>query len=545
MLRAPTPPYFVAGLALIGLASAALWAVRFQAARHATSEQVLGIVSVSRIQSLDPDQQAQTGTVAIRNRLLQALREGLVEFDPRLQAPVPAMAESWDIAADSRSAVFHLRPGLRWNNGEPLVAADFEFAFRRALSVGSAVNESLMILRNGRAFANQRLADPSLLGVTAVDPVTLRLDFEHPVPGLLMELCDPAWVPLHAASLGALENGSYWLHPSQLVTNGPFELAQASADRLVLRPNPHYRARSEIHLASVEMLYTEDAALYPRVLQAGRAQLSDRLASGDVAIAPRTGIELWRDPTLATGWVHFNLRQGPLADRRVRQALSLALDRSRLASEVSTVNVRAARACLPPVNDWDDVRTVREDLSEAKRLLGEAGYPDGRGFPVLTWPYRNTGTDASVRLPEVCSAQWRDRLGLQIYLLPVDEDEFQHRLTTHGYDVVLAPVVSPLPDLTHLASQLITARVRAYSGWDGAGVARLLEKAREARRDQVHDRILAFENAYLDEMPATPLIFYNRHTLKSLSVGGWYVDSTGQHPLKYLSLTEAPLAVDD
>jgi ABC-type oligopeptide transport system substrate-binding subunit len=150
-----------------------------------------------------------------------------------------------------------------------------------------------------------------------------------------------------------------------------------------------------------------------------------------------------------------------------------------------------------------------------------------------------------VRLPEICAEQWRERLGLQVYLLPVDEEDFQHRVVAHDYDLILGPIVGTLPDLTHLASELTSSTNSAYSGWDGSAVVKLVERAREADAGQVHNRILAVEKAYLEEMPAAPLIVYNRHTLKSLSVAGWYVDSTGQHPLKYLSLADGPATHDD
>jgi oligopeptide transport system substrate-binding protein len=537
MFKLPNPPCLLAGLALAGLAGGLAWAAYNRADGPEPGQQVLGIASTTRVQSFHPHEAAPAGTALMRTRLIQALREGLVEFDPRTQRPRPAVAEKWEISPDDTSAVFHLRPGVRWSNGEPLVADDFVFALRLALTTRSAVSESLSILKNARAYADGRITDAREIGVTALDARTLRLDLEHPVPGLLVELCDLAWLPLHAGSIAALRDRSYWQQPDLLVTNGPFELAGATADIVTLRPNPYYRAREQVRLDRIEVHYTEDAALYPRLLQSGRVQLSDRLASGEIDLPAPAGVQLWRDPTLAAGFVHFNLRQGPLADRRVRRALSLALDRSLLAKEVSSANVRPAYTCLPPIGDWEAMHTVEEDLSEARRLLAEAGYPGGRGLPVLRWPYRMAAVDASVRLPEACSAQWRDRLGLQVYVLPVDDEDFQKRIATHDYDVVLAAMLGTLPDLARLASQLAGSKMRAYSGWDGGAVPRLAEIAREDRGDALLDKLHAVELAFLAEMPATPLIFYNRHTLKNLSVAGWYPDSTGLHPLKYLYLT--------
>jgi ABC-type oligopeptide transport system substrate-binding subunit len=546
MPKFPEPPFLLAGLAFAGLAAGLTWAAFSPEAPRGPEQQVLGIVSTSRIQSLHPHERSPTGTALMRTRLIQALREGLVEFDPRTQSPRAAAAESWTIAADHRSAVFHLRSGLRWNNGEPLTAEDFVFALRLAVASPSAVSESLAILKNARAVSEGRIADRREIGVTAVDARTLRIELERPVPGLLLELCDVAWLPLHAASTDALRDRSYWRRPELLVTNGPFELAEATADVVALRPNPYYRARDEVRLTRVEIHYTEDAALYPRLMQSGRIQMSDRLASGEIDLPVPAGIQLWRDPTLSAGYVHFNLRSGPLTDLRIRRALSLALDRSTLARDVSSANVRPAYTCLPPIGDWEEMHTVEEDLPEARRLLALAGYPEGRGLPVLRWPFRLSAVDASVRLPEVCSSQWRDRLGLQVYVLPVDDEEFQRRVAAREYDIVLAPLQGTVPDLARLASQLASDRMRSYSGWDGGSVTRLVETAREESGDTLHSQVLAVERAFLADMPAAPLIFYNRHLLKNLSVAGWYPDATGLHPLKYLYLTgETPTANAD
>lgn len=539
MFRSLLPPLLSVGLAAIGLVGGPLWFGRDRPDPGKRGGQVLGIVSTSRIVSLHPHQAAAPGTALMRTRIIQALREGLVEFDPRTQSPRAAAAQSWEFSADKRTAVFHLWPDLQWNNGDSLGADDFAFAFRLALANHSPAAESLFILKNARAFSEGRISDPLQVGVAALDAHTLRIELENPVPGLLVELCDIAWLPLHVGSAAALADGDYWAHPELLVTNGAFELAGATADVVTLTPNPRYRARGEVEPRRIEIHFTEDVALYPRLLQSGQAQMSDRLPSGDIDGPLPAGVQLWRDPSLAAGYVHFNVRQGPLADIRVRQALSLALDRAALAREVSSANVRPAYTCLPPVGEWESMHTVEENLEAARRLLAEAGYPGGRGLPVLRWPYRRGAIDASTRLPEACASQWRDRLGIGIYVLPLDDEDFQLRLAGRDYDVVLAAILGTLPDLSRIASQLCNARIRAYTGWDGGGVTQFVELARSAGPSELTGRLLEVEHQFLAEMPATPVIFYNRHMLKDVSIGGWYPDPTGLHPFKNLRLAAA------
>jgi oligopeptide transport system substrate-binding protein len=527
-------------LAVTALAGTILWTWARPRRPVTTHNEVLSIVAVTRIQSLSPHEHVQGSTV-LRARFIQALWEGLVELDPQTLTPRAAVAESWEIAPDNRSAIFHLRTSARWSNGDPLIADDFVFALRQAVAAPSPTGDALRILRNAQAYRDGAVTDLREVGATALDAHTLRLDLEHPVPGLLMELCDMSWLPLHAGSYELLRSRAFLQEPERLVTNGAFRLASVTPDKLTLSPNPYYYARSQVRLAGVELQYTEDISLYPHLLQSGAVQMTDRLTSGSMKLPTWPEIQLWRDPTLIGGYIHFNLKKdSPLSDVRVRRALSLALDRDALVNTISPADLRPAHSCLPPITEWENVRTVEENLDEARRLLAEAGYPDGKGFPVLNWPYRYTTLDAAVRLPEVCAVQWRERLGIPVYLVLANDPEFQARVAARDYDLVLMPWYGALPDLARLASQLAEPATCIYSGWDGGNLADLVQTARQHTGVEERESVLAVEKAFLEHMAATPVIFYNRHTLKHRSVAGWYPDPMGLHPLKYLYFDHAP-----
>jgi oligopeptide transport system substrate-binding protein len=533
-----TPPRLLVVLAGAGLALVLWWLWSTAWTARPAPAQTVGFVTTGRISSLNPQEAAAPGTNLMRTRLLKALWEGLVELDPRTQRPKPALAASWEFSSEDRTATFHLRPDARWSNGEPLIAADYVYSVRVALSTNAAASEAMLLLKNARRYREQ-LTNFSTVGIEALDEHTLRLHLEHPVPGLLNELCDVAWLPVHAGSYEVLRRQVYWHEPATLVSNGAFRLKDATTDQLVLEANPWYPARGEVGPDRLVLQYTEDESLYPCFLQAGTAQITDRLPTGVGEMPKWPDIEVVRDVTLVGGFVHFNLRRGPLADVRVRRALSLALDRVALVRQVSALNIRPARACLPPIADWAEMQTVEENLAEAQRQLAEAGYPDGRGFPVLRWPYGSSGVNATVQVPDACAAQWRERLHIPLYLVPREAGEFHEVVQRRDYDVVYAPMLGAMPDLARLASQLSEPAMRAYSGWDGGRVTALAEVARQETGEQLRTQVLAVEREYLAEMPATPLIFYNRTTLKDRRVVGWYPDPIGLHPLKYLHFAEA------
>jgi oligopeptide transport system substrate-binding protein len=239
--------------------------------------------------------------------------------------------------------------------------------------------------------------------------------------------------------------------------------------------------------------------------------------------------------------VHFNTSRGVLADARIRRALSLALDRGAAASAVSRLDVRPSTTCVPPVGNWGDDRTVEEDIAEARRLLAEAGYPEGRGFPVLHWPYRIGTNKAFSRLPELCAAQWRERLGIPVYTRLLDDDAYLARERERDYDLILATWFGAMPDAARLAQLLVDPALLALSDWQDPELEALVGKTRALRGGELHDALVVAERRFLAGMPATPVFVYNRHTLKHRSVLGWYPDPVGLHPLKHLRLADAPL----
>ena len=529
-----TPPRILLGLVILAVVGLAAYQ-RATPTAPRLPENVLRVVTFTPIATLHPHK----GATILPTRLVQALWEGLFEIDPATQQPRPALAESWEISADAREVQFHLRADAKWSNGESVTAEDFVRGVHEALRTGAG-GDSLLILQNARAYREQTFASPDIVGIAALGERTLRLRLERPVPGLFRELCAPTWFPLHQSAAEVLRDEAYRADPTALITNGAFALVEVTRDGISLRGNPHYHSPHEVALSGVDVIYTESSVLFPALFRAGLAHLSDRLATGELQrpIA-LPDVELHREPTLITGFVHFNTRHGPLRDARVRRALSLALDRGALADASSKGDVRPAVACLPPIAEWRKVRTVEENLAEARRLLAEAGYPNGAGFPVLKWPHRPGITDAFNRLAVECAVQWRERLGVPVYVFPVDADRWEELREHADYDLALTTWFGPVADLGRLANQLIEPPVRELSGWRDNGVTALVAEARGLRGAAQRERVLAAERAFLNAMPATPLVVFNRHTLRHRAVAGWHADPVGMQMLKTLRL-EAP-----
>jgi len=138
----------------------------------------LVIINGAEPESLDPA--IITGQPDLR--VVSAIFEGLTRLDPKTSAPIPSLAERWDISPDSRTYTFHLRPNLVWSTGEPITADDVVYSWIRALNPATASDYAgqLFYLKNGEEFNAGTIKDPSLVGVHAVDRDTVRVDLKNP-----------------------------------------------------------------------------------------------------------------------------------------------------------------------------------------------------------------------------------------------------------------------------------------------------------------------------------------------------------------------------
>src|SRR3954467_6841978 len=179
----------------LGLSLAAVCLLAFPAGcgRHETvvdvgnREQILHIGNLTEPNDLDP----QVADSQQTNIICMAFFEGLAQYDPQTNLPVPAVAERWESTPDATRWTFHLRPAAKWSNGEPVTAKDFVFAFQRILSPNLAAEYASMlyVLKNAQDFNAGKIKDPAQIGARAVDDLTLELTLEHPVPYLATMVC--------------------------------------------------------------------------------------------------------------------------------------------------------------------------------------------------------------------------------------------------------------------------------------------------------------------------------------------------------------------
>ena len=482
------------------------------------------IVNRGDIRTLDPNRMSWLEDI----RVGYGLWEGLYALDPKTLAPIPGVAKRTDISPDQRIYTFHLRPDARWSNGDPVTASDFVFAWRRMLDEPSNYSYLFRGIRGVRQYqedlAARRPPDFAPVGIRAVDPATLRVELDQPI-AYFPDLCAfaPFW-PMHEPSMKRFYDpagksyGTGFTRPPNLVSNGPFRLVSWDFKRrLRLEANPHYWDRSQVQLKSVDVLIADSDMWGFLKYDSGAA---DWLADASGPIGAELFAKKRRDfhSVVAMGSYYYTLNckprlpdgsANPLADPRVRRALSLALDRGPIVQSVTRMGEPPTMLYIPPgvFAGYQSPTILGYDIAKARGLLSAAGYPGGKGFPHLSILYNGESLHADVA--QMVRRQWMENLGIDISLEGQEVRVFRQRLHDRDYAIARASWFGD-----YNAPSTFTDKYRSDSDnneacWANADYDRLLDQAaRETDAARRMDLFRQAETLLLQEQPIIPIYHY-------------------------------------
>jgi oligopeptide transport system substrate-binding protein len=509
-------------------------------AAAAVASATLRLGNGSEPEDLDPQVCESLGEYNI----LTALFEGLTCIDEKTSQAVPGAAERWEVSADGLTYTFHLRPGLVWSNGDPMTAEDFAYTIHRSLSPRLPCENAVLFsaIRNAKAFADGKIDDFSKVGVSALDAQTLRIELEHPCPYLPSLAAHQAWFPVQRATLekfGAFEKrGTAWTRPGNLVGNGPFVLKEWSPNaRIVVVKNPRYWDAAKNRLNSVVFFPNDNIATDESNFQTGQLDITWDLLPDRIEHYKKAAPQLLRiDPLSASIFIRFNLKRPPLDDRRVRRALSLSIDREAISRDVLHGSLPPSFALTPPdTAGYTPQAHVPTDVTEARRLLAEAGYPGGRGFPSLEIQMNADATNT--KMFEAVQEMWRRGLGVSVTLATLDLRVWLDNQRTLSYQVSRSRWVGDYDDPSTYLDLFRSDSGNNETGWSDPEYDRLNDEANAtadpARRYALLQRA---ETRLFDEAPIAPLVYGSRTYLIQPYVHGWVPSLLGIHRYQYVWL---------
>ncbi len=502
--------------------------------------QTLHLGNGAEPQTLDP----QLVTALTDANLMLALFEGLCALDERTSEPLPAAATRWEVSADGLVYTFHLRENLKWSNGDPLVAADFVFAWRRALSPALAAEYAYLLfpLKNAAALNAGELTDFSQLGAEAVDDRTLRLTLEQPTPYLPALTVNPVWFPLNPRVIAAGgtpdQRGNTWTRPATYVGNGPFTLQEWRPNaHVIVRRNPHYWEAAAVRLNTLVFHPVESAETEERSFRAGQLHITHGLPVTKIAPyrTEQSGV-LRTDPFLQTVFLRFNTTRPPFDRAEVRRAFALAIDRAAITGSVLRgANQPAPHFTPPDLAGYTARATVGTDPAEARRLLAAAGFPEGRGLPVIKLQVRSDALQPA--MAEVLQAQWQRELGVRTEITILEQKTWIQNQQALDYMVSGAGWIGDFADPLTFLDLFVGDGGNNWTGWHDpaydALIAAAIGTTDLAARREIFQQA---EALLLSAAPMTPVFFGTKTHLVHPSVRGWEPALLGFHRYKRLYL---------
>ena len=475
--------------------------------------------------------------------IIMDLFQGLTTFTPEMDV-VPGQAESYSVSDDGLTYTFKLRQGLRWSDGTPLTAQDFEYSFRRILdpATRSPTAARHFVLRNAReVYAGTKPVEA--LGVKATSALELVMQLEHPAPfypELLTSRGLP--VPRHAIE----RYGDRWIEPGKLVSNGAFKLMEWIPNQHVkLDRNERFFDAGEVQLDSVVHYSGEDANLSVRQFRAGEVDVVVTVPSEQLDyLRQELGDQLHLVPGFGLQHYVFNVEVPPFNDVRVRRALAMAIDREILVEKILRTAEKPAYGLVPPQAGaypnhasadfaaW----TQPERIQTAKSLLADAGFGPGRPLEVnLSY---NT-SEIHKRVALAVSSMWK-AIGVKTTLNNKEAKVLLSDMRNGNFQVGrylwLGATTDALTVLERLHSQggpINQSRFKSQV-FDELVDAAVMTVDLDARAELLRQA----EAHALAEMPVIPLYFYGGRRLISSRVTGWVDNHRGVNLARDLGVRE-------
>jgi len=469
-------------------------------------------------------------------RIAGALFEGLTNFDENGQV-VPGVAEKWDLSPDGRVYTFHLRKDARWSNGDTVTARDFRDSWQRTLAPDTASEYAyqLYYIHNGEPFNEGKLKDFSQVGVVALDDRTLQVTLDSPTP-FFTGLC--ATTPLYPVHLPTVQKwGDDWIKPGHMVSDGAYELdAWRINDRVRLVKNPYYWDAAHVAMKTIDALPIDRANTAFNFYASGQADLimDKGLTPPALLDAVRTRSDFHTAPFLGTYFMRFNLTHAAFKDARVRRAFSLVIDKKFIVDKITRGGEIAADSFVPPgAAGYQSPPGMQYNPDEARKLMAEAGYPGGKGFPLVTYLYSQGELNDAIAVE--LQSMFRQELGVNITLERQEWKVYLNSVSNMDYDLARASWVGDYDDPNTFLDMFVTNGGNNETGFANPVYDKLIaDAAAEVDQTKRFDIFRKAEQMLVsEEAPICPIYYYvGIQFYDGNRLGGMAANLLDEHPLQ-------------
>ena len=511
-----------------------------------TGEKILKVQVGPDPETVDP---ALNSAVDGGNMILHAF-EGLLTLDENGQLKA-GQAETWETSDDGLTWTFHLRDGLKWSDGTDLTANDFVYSWQRVCDPEVAAPYAETVLGMVKGYDEAVAGDITKLDVQAPDDKTVVVNLDHPCTYFGELAAFATLSPVQQATVEA--NGDAWATAADTyISNGPFMMTEwVPGSHITFSKNPNYWDADSIKLDKLEFELIEDSNAAYSAYQNGEVDMIKDVPTEEIPSLQGTD-EFHVDPIIGTYYVSLNLQKDYFQDAKVRKALSLAIDRKYVAETLMQGTYTAAGSLVGPGwldtdgssfednanggSAYIDTDNFDANLEEAKKLMEEAGYPNGEGFPQIEYTTNDAGYHKVVA--EYLQQAWAE-LGIDLKVNIVEWASFTPMRRNGEFDVARNGWVGDYTDPSNILELFTTTNGNNDGKYSNADFDAAIEESRvTADAAERSTALHKAEDLLMEDTGCIPIAYYNDFWLQSSKITGAWHSANGFWYFMYADIAE-------
>ncbi|MBI9011153.1 MAG: peptide ABC transporter substrate-binding protein [Clostridiales bacterium] len=455
------------------------------------------------IETLDPGLNAAVNSGHVINNTFEGLMR---EVDGK---PVYAMADSHTVSEDGLVYNFHIRDGVKWSDGKPVTAFDFEYTWNRNTDPATASDYAWIF--DEFNYESCKAIDESTFEVTLSAPA----DYFVGLTGFA------TLMPLRQDAVEAKADGAWASDPATVICNGPYILTEyVPGDRIVLEKNPMYWQADEVKIDKIVAKMINEGTAALAEYESGGFDFNTTIPPAEV---PRLLVE---DPTFriearpGTYYINLNAHQLPeLQDVRVRQAMSLVIDRVAITDMLNSGNIPAINFIPPGIKDANgeefadkaleygvDIYDMDANIAKAKQLMTEAGFPNGEGFPVVE--YVTNSSEGHLLVAQQMQDAFKTHLGIEMEVSSMEWGVFQELRKEHDFQIARGGWIGDYVDPLTFIGFYITGSPLNSPEWSNAEFDNLIKGSSQAMGQERYDMLAAAEKIVVEDAWFIPIYNY-------------------------------------
>lgn len=480
----------------------------------------------------------------------------IIDQDNKVQ---PGQAEKYEVSPDGLTWTFTMRDGLKWSDGTELNAKDFEYTFKRIAdtNVAAPYAETVIGMIEGYKEAIDS-KNPEKLNVKASDDgKTLTIKLAYPCSYFDKIVAFGTMSPVQKATVE--KNGDSWAtKPETYVCNGPYTITEwTPSEKIVCKKNENYKGgwdSSKIVNDKLTFLLLEDSSASYTAYTGGTAQLIKDVPTEEIPTLKKDKKDEFNvDPILGTYYLSMNLNKAPFNNKNVRKALSLAIDRDYVANTVMQGTYTPAYNYVGTgVDDVDPGKFLenskaanggktyisedyKANLEEAKKALAEAGYPEGKGFPTITYSTNDTGYHKA--LAEYLQQVYKD-LGITMNIDIVDWSSFTPKRRAGEYEMARNGWVMDYNDASNMIELFVSTNGNNDGKYNNPAFDKAMNDSKVADKTAHFAALHEAEKIVSEDYGFIPVAYYNDFWLQSTSLKGTWHSPYGYWYLQYAYIAD-------